>query len=204
MRRSRAATGWTSAPAAPRARVPLVAEAAGAEVLRTTVGPERDLAMTLDLPAGRTDVRLSDPAYDAGAIRCRGSARLVVRGVGHGAHAGRVLDRLARPGIVPRGMTIAAPARLRLRASMARHAPLFRNLVRREVRQRYKGSTLGLVWTLITPAIMVAAYSLVFSSCCAVDDPELRPVPVRGPHDVDVLHGRRESRRAAWWPTRTW
>lgn len=47
-------------------------------------------------------------------------------------------------------------------AAMRRQAPLFLNLVRREVRQRYKGSTLGLVWTLITPAIMVGAYSLVF------------------------------------------
>ncbi len=46
--------------------------------------------------------------------------------------------------------------------AMSRHTPLFLNLVRREVRQRYKGSTLGLVWTLITPAIMVGAYSLVF------------------------------------------
>lgn len=46
--------------------------------------------------------------------------------------------------------------------AVTRQAPFFRNLVRREVRQRYKGSTLGLVWTLITPAIMVGAYSLVF------------------------------------------
>ena len=47
-------------------------------------------------------------------------------------------------------------------AAIARHGPLFRNLLRREVRQRYKGSALGLLWTLITPAIMVAAYTLVF------------------------------------------
>ena len=52
-------------------------------------------------------------------------------------------------------MTFATPA-------LARYGPLFRNLVRREVRQRYKGSVLGLAWTLITPAIMVGAYSLVF------------------------------------------
>jgi ABC-type polysaccharide/polyol phosphate export permease len=52
---------------------------------------------------------------------------------------------------------IATPA-----VAWQRHAPLFRNLVRREVRQRYKGSVLGLAWTLITPAIMVGAYSLVF------------------------------------------
>ena len=43
-----------------------------------------------------------------------------------------------------------------------RHAPLFRNLVRREVRQRYKASVLGLLWTLINPLIMVAAYWFVF------------------------------------------
>lgn len=43
-----------------------------------------------------------------------------------------------------------------------RNAPLYRNLVRREVRQRYKGSALGLGWTLLNPLIMVAAYWLVF------------------------------------------
>jgi lipopolysaccharide transport system permease protein len=43
-----------------------------------------------------------------------------------------------------------------------RHAPLFRNLVRREVRQRYKASVLGLLWTLINPLVMVAAYWFVF------------------------------------------
>lgn len=47
-------------------------------------------------------------------------------------------------------------------APLARYAPLFRNLARREVRQRYKGSVLGLAWALVTPAIMVAAYSVVF------------------------------------------
>lgn len=46
--------------------------------------------------------------------------------------------------------------------TIGRYAPLYRNLVRREVRQRYRGSALGLLWTLITPAIMVGAYSVVF------------------------------------------
>lgn len=40
--------------------------------------------------------------------------------------------------------------------------PLYRNLVRREVRQRYKGSFLGLGWTLLNPLIMVVAYWIVF------------------------------------------
>lgn len=50
-----------------------------------------------------------------------------------------------------------------------RHGPLFRNLVRREVRQRYKGSALGLIWTLIAPAIAVGAYSLVFRYLFKID-----------------------------------
>jgi len=40
--------------------------------------------------------------------------------------------------------------------------PLFRNLTVRATRQRYKGSVLGLMWTLVTPLIMVGAYWVVF------------------------------------------
>lgn len=53
--------------------------------------------------------------------------------------------------------------------SLVRHWPLFENLVRREVSQRYKGSSLGLVWTLITPAIMVATYSFAFRFLLRLD-----------------------------------
>src|SRR5215207_6650350 len=59
-------------------------------------------------------------------------------------------------------MSTSAARWLKSTRGAERYAPLFRNLVRREVRQRYKGSVLGLAWTLITPAIMVGAYSLVF------------------------------------------
>jgi ABC-type polysaccharide/polyol phosphate export permease len=59
-------------------------------------------------------------------------------------------------------MSTSAARLLKSPRGAERYAPLFRNLVRREVRQRYKGSALGLAWTLITPAIMVGAYSLVF------------------------------------------
>lgn len=52
-----------------------------------------------------------------------------------------------------------------------RFSPLFRNLVRREVRQRYRGSALGLAWTLITPAIMVGAYSVVFKFLLRIQIP---------------------------------
>ena len=46
--------------------------------------------------------------------------------------------------------------------AVRRHAPLFRNLVRREIRQRYRASALGMVWTLINPAVVVLAYWFVF------------------------------------------
>ncbi len=45
---------------------------------------------------------------------------------------------------------------------LANTGPLYRNLVKRDVRQRYKGSFLGLGWTLLNPLILVAAYSVVF------------------------------------------
>lgn len=46
--------------------------------------------------------------------------------------------------------------------SLSEWLPLFRNLVRRDVRQRYKGSALGLAWALINPALVVLAYWVVF------------------------------------------
>lgn len=47
-------------------------------------------------------------------------------------------------------------------ARLLEHRPLFENLVRREVRQRYKGSVIGVLWTLINPIVLVGVYSLVF------------------------------------------
>ncbi len=40
---------------------------------------------------------------------------------------------------------------------------LFANLVRREVRGRYKGSWLGVVWTLANPLVAMLVYTLVFA-----------------------------------------
>jgi lipopolysaccharide transport system permease protein len=54
---------------------------------------------------------------------------------------------------------------------VSRHLPLFRNLARREVRQRYKGSALGLLWALVTPAVMVGAYSVVFKFLLRIEIP---------------------------------
>jgi homopolymeric O-antigen transport system permease protein len=43
------------------------------------------------------------------------------------------------------------------------YGDLLRTLVRREVRVRYKGSALGLLWSLVYPLAMMAVYTLVFS-----------------------------------------
>jgi ABC-type polysaccharide/polyol phosphate export permease len=54
-------------------------------------------------------------------------------------------------------------------AEYGRFAPFFRNLVKREVRQKYKGSLFGLAWTLVTPALIVLSYWVVFTYVFKVD-----------------------------------
>ena len=46
---------------------------------------------------------------------------------------------------------------------MAAHRYLFSQLVRRELRRKYKGSTLGVVWYLINPLVLLGAYTFLFS-----------------------------------------
>jgi homopolymeric O-antigen transport system permease protein len=43
-----------------------------------------------------------------------------------------------------------------------RHRFLFEQMVRRELRQKYKGSALGIAWYLINPLVLMGAYALVF------------------------------------------
>jgi len=47
-------------------------------------------------------------------------------------------------------------------AQLFKHRHLFRQIARREVERRYRGTILGLLWALITPLIMLAIYTLVF------------------------------------------
>lgn len=47
--------------------------------------------------------------------------------------------------------------------SVIRHRGLLRDLVRRDFIGRYKGSVLGVVWSLFNPLFMLAVYTLVFS-----------------------------------------
>lgn len=53
--------------------------------------------------------------------------------------------------------------RLRFVESLLRHRTLWWRLTQREVVGRYRGSALGLGWAFITPLLMLAVYTLVFS-----------------------------------------
>jgi ABC-type polysaccharide/polyol phosphate export permease len=43
-----------------------------------------------------------------------------------------------------------------------RYRYLFEQLVRRELRQKYKGSALGVLWYLVNPLVLMAVYGLMF------------------------------------------
>lgn len=42
------------------------------------------------------------------------------------------------------------------------HHYLFQQLVRRELRRKYKGSSLGVLWYVINPLVLMGAYTLMF------------------------------------------
>ena len=48
-------------------------------------------------------------------------------------------------------------------ADLFRYNDLFLNLFRRELRVKYRGSMLGLAWTLINPLVLMGVYTIVFS-----------------------------------------
>ena len=47
--------------------------------------------------------------------------------------------------------------------SLWQHRDLLRQLVWRDIAQRYRGSVLGLAWSLLTPLLMLLVYTFVFS-----------------------------------------
>jgi lipopolysaccharide transport system permease protein len=47
--------------------------------------------------------------------------------------------------------------------SLWRHQDLIRQLTRREVTSRYRGSVLGVTWSFVTPLLMLAVYTFLFS-----------------------------------------
>jgi ABC-type polysaccharide/polyol phosphate export permease len=61
-------------------------------------------------------------------------------------------------------------------ADLVRYSDLFLNFLRRDLRIRYRGSVLGLGWSLIYPAVLVGVYTLVFSVLWKVSDVEHYPL----------------------------
>ncbi|MDQ3822540.1 MAG: ABC transporter permease [Actinomycetota bacterium] len=61
-------------------------------------------------------------------------------------------------------------------ADVLRYRELFASLFRRDLQARYRGSVLGVLWTLVNPLVLLAIYFLVFSILTrfvAVDHPAL-------------------------------
>jgi len=52
-------------------------------------------------------------------------------------------------------------------ADLFRYRELFSNLFRRDLQAKYKGSMLGVVWSLLTPLLLMAIYFVVFSKILA-------------------------------------
>jgi len=64
------------------------------------------------------------------------------------------------------------PTPLQRVASVWRYRELLRNLIRRELKVRYKSSVLGFLWTLVNPLMYLVVYTLVFSGILGVDVPD--------------------------------
>ena len=59
---------------------------------------------------------------------------------------------------------------------LLRYRELFSNLWRRDLQAKYKGSVLGIAWTLVNPLVLLGIYLLVFSllwKAINVDHPAL-------------------------------
>ena len=52
--------------------------------------------------------------------------------------------------------------------AMLRYRYLFTQMVQRELRQKYKGSALGVLWYVVNPLVLMAAYWLMFGTLIPV------------------------------------
>ena len=81
-----------------------------------------------------------------------------------------------------------APRRLVRTLAVFRHRFLFEQMVRRELRQKYKGSALGIAWYLVNPLVLMGAYALVFKVLLDVADiPDYPIFLLAGPDRLGVL-----------------
>ena len=88
-----------------------------------------------------------------------------------------------------------------------RYRELFGSLFRRDLRAKYKGSVLGLAWSLAHPIILMLVYLLVFSVMLKIQTGRLRALlalPAGRPARLGLLRDLAPVRRhAACSRTRT-
>lgn len=58
------------------------------------------------------------------------------------------------------------------------HRELIFSLIQREIHSRYRGSTIGLIWSIINPAFTLAVYTLVFTKVFTVRWPGGKESPI--------------------------
>ena len=61
---------------------------------------------------------------------------------------------------------------------VVRYRDLFANLFRRDLHAKYRGSALGVLWTVANPVMLMGVYLLVFGVDLEVAVLERRPLPV--------------------------
>ncbi|HEY1035585.1 MAG TPA: ABC transporter permease [Pseudoxanthomonas sp.] len=59
-------------------------------------------------------------------------------------------------------------------AALIRHRALIRELTRREVDGRYRGASLGMLWALVSPFLMLCIYAIAFGTVLGGRWPEVR------------------------------
>ena len=94
--------------------------------------------------------------------------------------------RHARRGSVTRVVTPTISVRKRLREIwLSRELLIY--LVRTEIKVKYKNSVLGLVWSMVAPAMTLAIYFFVFQVVLGNKHAELRDLPLRRPPALESL-----------------
>ena len=83
-----------------------------------------------------------------------------------------------------------------------RHRALAWQFTRRDVEGRYRGSLLGLAWTVVHPLVLLVTYTLVFGGLFAARWPEARSQGL-GSYGVALFCGL-TAFNLFFWVTATW
>jgi ABC-2 type transport system permease protein len=111
--------------------------------------------VALDVPAPSSDADQQDRTFEEGAEqRVADATPMAAEAIG-------VSARAARHGNITRIVTPTISVRKRLREIwLSRELLIY--LVRTEIKVKYKNSALGLVWSMVAPAMTLAIYFFVF------------------------------------------